>query len=172
MKRNSLLIAGLLAASATLPVQLSTALAHNGEDHSKPTGAKPSQSAHPQGAHSSHSAGAFKAAQTTWADVRTGVKELDAIVASKKLSAVHEAAFNVRDSVRELRGNSKSLPAASQKKLDALIRQVDALASKLDETGDKGDLKGTLANHHKLHGLLNQIVALYPKGTLQPIDRA
>ena len=111
----------------------------------------------------------FFAAQTTWKEVRELTQELDALVAQRKLGSVHEAAFNVRDAVRELRFGSQALPSAAQTKLDGLIRQVDALAGELDATGDRNDLKGTVQNQRRLRVLLDGIVATFPKGVLQPL---
>ncbi len=110
----------------------------------------------------------FEGSAATWRDVRTGVRELDGIVAARKLAEVHEAAFNLRDSVRELR-SGKVLSDGAQSKLQSLIKQVDALANDLDSSGDKNDLRGTVVNQRKMHVLLDQIAALYPMGALPKV---
>jgi YHS domain-containing protein/plastocyanin len=112
--------------------------------------------------------GDFAAAKSSWQDVRLGVRELDAAVAKKKLAGVHEAAFNLRDSVRELR-DAPVEGAGKFDKLVALIGQVDTLANSLDKTGDKNDLRGTVANQRKVHVVLDQIAALFPAGTLSKV---
>lgn len=111
----------------------------------------------------------FSAAQTTWKDVRTGLQELDGLIAQKKLADVHEAAFNLRDSVRELRFGNEALTPEAKTRLDALIRQFDALANGLDATGDKNDLRGTVANQRKAHLLLDQIAVAFPAGALTKV---
>lgn len=112
--------------------------------------------------------GDFEAAKASWKDVRLGVHELDELIAKKKLAGVHEAAFNLRDSVREL-WDSPVESEANRDKLVALIKQVDGTANKLDETGDKNDLRGTVAGQRKMHLVLDQIAALFPSGTLSKI---
>jgi YHS domain-containing protein len=110
----------------------------------------------------------FEAAQASWKDVRLGVRELDEAIAKKTLAQVHEAAFNLRDSVRELR-DAPLEDEAKFDKLVALIGQVDSFANKLDETGDKNDLRGTVAGQRKMHVVLDQIAALFPSGTLPKV---
>ena len=112
---------------------------------------------------------AFASAQSTWKEVADNTKYLDNLIAQKKLSEVHEAAFNVRDSVRELKSGSTRLTPAAQKQLATLTAQIDEIAGDMDETGDKNDLRGTIANQRKLHVALDQIAALYPKGTVKAI---
>lgn len=105
--------------------------------------------------------------QSVWKDAGEGLRELDSVIAAKKLAQVHETAFNLRDSVRELRSVSASLPADSQAKLHELISKVDKLANDLDTTGDRNDLRNTIVNQRRMHVLLDSIAALYPGGTLK-----
>lgn len=116
-----------------------------------------------------HVIAAFPEAQRTWQEVRDNSTYLDGLVAQKKLSEVHEAAFNLRDSVRLLRATSKGLPSASKALLEENISRIDSLASDMDETGDKNDLRGTIANQRNVHVALDQIAGLFPKGTLAPV---
>ncbi len=111
----------------------------------------------------------FKNSIATWNDVREGARDLDHLVATRKLAGVHEAAFNLRDSVRELRSDSKALAPDAQAKLSGIIKQIDTLANELDESGDHNDLHGTVANQRKIHVLLDQIAALYPAGVLTKV---
>ncbi|RYG71138.1 YHS domain-containing protein [bacterium] len=112
--------------------------------------------------------GDFDAAKASWKDVRLGVRELDEAVAKKKLANVHDIAFNLRDSVRELR----DAPVEGEAKFDklvSLIGQVDGFANALDSSGDKNDLRGTVASQRKVHVALDQIAALFPAGTLPKV---
>lgn len=114
-------------------------------------------------------AASYADAQGTWKEIVDNTQYLDGLIAQKKLSEVHEAAFNLRDSVRMLRGQSTALPAAPQTRLETLIVHIDGLANELDESGDKNDLRGTIANLRKVHLALDGIAALFPRGTLAPI---
>lgn len=114
-------------------------------------------------------ASGFSAAQGTWKEVRTGLQELDDLIAYKKLSEVHGAAFYLRDGVRALRFDSDALTPEAKNKLDGLIRQLDLLAKAMDESGDKNDLRATVAGQRKVHLLLDQIAAVFPANALPKV---
>ena len=109
------------------------------------------------------------AAQKTWDEVRAFTAELDSDIAARRLNEVHDAAFNVRDAVRDLRDESSALTPAQHARLDALIREGDAIVDDLHESGDHNDGRSATLKLRLLHQRLDQIAALFPAGTLKPI---
>lgn len=108
----------------------------------------------------------WKEAQTTWSEVQTGVKELDGLVATRKLEKLHDAALNLRDTVRELRYGWKTLSPVAQTKADGVIRRLDSLLDEMHENADHNDVRGVVQKQRTLHVLLDQIVAAFPVGVL------
>ncbi len=106
-------------------------------------------------------------AQKTWAEVRDNSAYLDNLIAQNKLAEVHEAAYNLRDSARMMRG--ADLTPAAKTQLGQILARIDALASDLDESGDKNDRRATLVNQRKMHLALDEIAALFSAKTLAPI---
>jgi YHS domain-containing protein/plastocyanin len=111
----------------------------------------------------------WKDAQATWNEVREGAKQLDALIAAKKLDGVHDAALGLRDTVRELRFAWKSLSPEAQAKADGLIRRIDGLLDTLHESADHNDLRGVVKDQRTLHVLLDQIAGAFPNGVLKPV---
>lgn len=112
------------------------------------------------------SGGAYREAGMTWGHVEEARAELDAVIKANKLDEVHEAAYKVRDAVRELPGQSASLPAESRQKLDAQVKQVERLADMLDEAGDSNNAKSVHEHHKAMDEALDVIKALYPAGVM------
>ncbi len=110
----------------------------------------------------------FAAARSSWNDVREEVDYLDEIVAQKKLSEVHDTAFNIRDNV-QLLASSQNLSAAQKEALRVVLEQIATLANALDASGDNNDLRATTKNQRQMHVLLDQIAAIFPAGALLPI---
>jgi hypothetical protein len=111
-------------------------------------------------------AGGFTAA-ATWKNVQAKAAALDQTIRAKKMSAVHEAAFAVRDQVKLLPAKSKALSPANQAKLAKGVKTVASLASQLDEAGDSGKQAEAEALNKKMHIVLGAIEGLYPPGALQ-----
>jgi hypothetical protein len=101
-----------------------------------------------------------------WHEIQEQVGELALLVKRKKLSQVHEVAFEIRDLVRTLPAKSPSLGAAQRKKLAGYVKQVDLTAKLLDETGDANNQKATESHHQHLLQVLQNIKRLYPSGAL------
>lgn len=112
------------------------------------------------------SAGTFREAGVTWGRVEGARGELDAVIKGNKLDEVHEAAFKVRDAVRELPGQSAALPPESRQKLDSQVKQVERLADMLDEAGDSNNAKAVHEHHKAMDEALAAIKALYPAGVM------
>lgn len=121
--------------------------------------------------HADHAALAadWQEVQSTWKEVRKQAVELDDLIANKKLDGVHDAALNLRDTVRELRFGWKSLSAEAQGKADGLIRRIDGLLDTLHESADHNDLRGVVKDQRALHVLLDEIAKAFPHGVLQAI---
>lgn len=113
------------------------------------------------------SAASFAGAAATWTKIQSAKTALDAVIASKKLKTVHEAAFKVRDIVRTLPTQSSGLSPDKAKTLATQVKNVDQLAGKLDEAGDAGNLKATQDNQAGLSDTLDTIHDLYPSGTFK-----
>ncbi len=112
------------------------------------------------------SEGSYREAAATWGRVEKARARLDATITGNKLDEVHEAAFEVRDAVKELPGNSAALPAAGREKLDSQVKQVERLAEMLDEAGDSGNAKAVHEHHKAMDEALDAIRGLYPAGVL------
>ena len=108
----------------------------------------------------------FKAA-AIWKKVHMKADALDKTIQSKKLKVVHEAAFAVRDQVKLLPANSKSLSADTQAQLNKGVKTVAGLAKQLDEAGDGGKQAEAEALGKKMHTVLDAIARLYPAGALK-----
>jgi hypothetical protein len=111
-------------------------------------------------------AGDFKAAAAVWKKAQMHAVMLDKIIVAKKMKAVHEAAFAVRDQVKLLPAKSKALSADNQAKLAKGVKTVADLAARLDEAGDNGRQTEAEALNKKMHVVLNAIAGLYPAGAL------
>ena len=109
----------------------------------------------------------FKAAAAIWKKVHMKADALDKTIQSKKLKVVHEAAFAVRDQVKLLPANSKSLSADTQAQLNKGVKTVAGLAKQLDEAGDGGKQAEAEALDKKMHTVLDAIARLYPAGALK-----
>ncbi len=107
----------------------------------------------------------FTAAQATWAKIETAKTDLDKIIADNKLSAVHEAAFKIRDIVKTLPADSSGLAADKMETLNVQVTNVEQLAGKLDEAGDSNNMSATQENQAGLTDALDTIKGLYPAGT-------
>ncbi len=109
----------------------------------------------------------FTAASATWAKIEAAKADLDKTIADNKLSAVHEAAFKVRDIVKTLPAESSGLTADKMVTLNTQVKNVEQLAAKLDEAGDSNNLSATQDNQAGLSDTLDTIKGLYPAGTFQ-----
>lgn len=112
------------------------------------------------------SAASFKDAAATWQQVTAAKANLDNIIKAKKLAAVHEAAFKVRDIVKTLPGKSSALSPDKQKTLASQVKNVAQLADLLDQAGDSNNLKDTQENQAGMNDALDIIKGLYPAGAL------
>jgi len=104
-----------------------------------------------------------------WREVRDNSAYLDGLIAQKKLGEIHAAAFNLRDSVRMMRGAKTDLSISAQGALLQNIERVDTLANSLDVSGDKNDLRNTVANARRMHLALDAIATLFGTQTLAPV---
>ncbi len=111
----------------------------------------------------------FAAARDAWKGVGDDLTYLDDLIANKKLSEVHEAAFNVRDSARMLRAASSGLSDAQKSALEQSIARVDTLADALDAAGDKNDWRATVANQRQMHIALDALAGAFAQGALVPV---
>ena len=111
----------------------------------------------------------FSAAQQTWKDVKTQTAELDALIASRQLSKVHDAALGLRDTTRELRFGWGELEAKSKQTAQQNLSKIDGLIDALHESADHNDIRGTVKNQRVLHVLLDNIAGAFPKATLPKI---
>lgn len=118
------------------------------------------------------SEGSFREAAMTWGRVEEARAELDKVVEENKLDEVHEAAFKVRDAVKELPGQSMSLASDRREKLDSQVRQVERLAGMLDEAGDSNNAKSVHEHHKAMDEALDAIYGLYPAGVMPGRARA
>lgn len=96
-----------------------------------------------------------------WQAIDSHVSELHGVIASGKLDSVHLHAYAVRDLVRALPAESKTLSADSLAKVKSQSKFVDTLAERLDHTGDANDKAGTESNLQKLEGILKLLRAQY-----------
>ena len=110
--------------------------------------------------------GSFREAAATWERVEEARAELDRVVGENKLDEVHEAAFKVRDAVKELPGRSASLSADARQRLDSQVKQVERLAGMLDEAGDSNNAKAVHEHHQAMDEALEAIRGLYPAGVM------
>ena len=113
------------------------------------------------------SGGDFKAAAALWKNVQAKAVALDQTISARKMKAVHEAAFAVRDQVKLLPAKSKALSPANQAKLAKGVKTVASLAAQLDEAGDSGKQAEAEALNKKMHTVLDAIAGLYPAGALK-----
>lgn len=123
-------------------------------------------------ANTNASEGSFSEAAMTWGRVEEARAELDKVVEENKLDEVHEAAFKVRDAVKELPGQSTSLASDRREKLDSQVRQVERLAGMLDEAGDSNNAKSVHEHHKAMDEALDAIMGLYPAGVMPGRARA
>ena len=82
----------------------------------------------------------------------------------KKLTDVHVHAFAVRDLVHALPARSSGLRADALAKVKSTSGFVDTLATRLDKSGDAGDVPATVSALARLERLLNQLRVVYPTG--------
>ncbi len=108
----------------------------------------------------------FKEVAAAWGRVEEARAELDEVVGENKLDEVHEAAFKVRDAVKELPGRSASLSADARQRLDSQVKQVERLAGMLDEAGDSNNAKAVHEHHQAMDEALEAIRGLYPAGVM------
>lgn len=111
----------------------------------------------------------FSAARKTWNEVRIQARELDQLIAARKLAGVHDAALNLRDTLRELRFGWAALSAQNRARADVAIRKVDGLLDLLHENADHNNSKGVAQNQRTLHLLLDQVAGAFPAQTLPEI---
>ena len=120
---------------------------------------------HGSGGHASGQTKAMLAgAKTPAAVLKMADKHLAMLtnaIKAKKLAAVHEHAFAVRDAVKMLPGVSKSLPAATRTRLATGVKTVSSLAAELDEAGDSGNQAETEALHKRFVTTMKAIKGLY-----------
>ena len=113
------------------------------------------------------SANTNKDASAVWQKVQASSAKLDGLIKGKKLAAVHQVAFQVRDLVNTLPAKSKSLSPANRAKLATGVKSVGEIAKLLDKYGDANDQAKTEAQNKRLQTVLHAIEHLYPKGTLK-----
>jgi len=109
----------------------------------------------------------FDGPAAIWKKVTAGSAALDKTIKDKKLKDVHHHAFAVRDQVKLLPAQSKSLSKDNLAKLAKGVKTVTSLAAQLDEAGDNKKQADAEALNKKLHTVLDAIKALYPAGALK-----
>ena len=109
----------------------------------------------------------FTAAKATWTKIESATADLNKTIADNKLSAVHKAAFKVRDIVKTLPAQSSGLAADKMATLNTQVENIEQLAGKLDEAGDSNNLSATQENQAGLNDTLDTIKQLYPAGTFK-----
>jgi hypothetical protein len=92
-----------------------------------------------------------------WAQITAEQGKLSTAIQNGQLKDVHHLAFGIRDLVAALAEKASVSTPAAAPKLKDLVEQVKASASKLDETGDAGNLSGTQAEAAKLGATLDAI---------------
>jgi YHS domain-containing protein len=111
----------------------------------------------------------FSDAKQTWSEVRTQTSELDALIASRQLSKVHDAVLSLRDTTRELRFGWNELDAKSKQAAQQNLSKIDGLIDALHESADHNDLRGVVKSQRLLHVLLDHLAGSFPAGTLTKI---
>ena len=159
---RKVIVGGLLAAS----LAVAFAGCGGGGDNANDATAANTSATNTANANTSAPEGSFREAAATWGRVEEARAELDRVVGENNLDEVHEAAFKVRDAVKELPGRSASLPADARQKLDAQVRQVERLAGMLDEAGDSNNAKAVHEHHQAMDEALEAIRGLYPAGIM------
>ncbi|MEW6005541.1 MAG: hypothetical protein AB1695_09530 [Stygiobacter sp.] len=99
----------------------------------------------------------------TWAAIQKDNIALKKTMEANKLENVHKFVFSISDLVNSLPGQSTGLPSDKMDKLKKLAKQVEDSAALLDEYGDAGDMKNTMAANEKFNKLLDSIKSLYPE---------
>lgn len=99
----------------------------------------------------------------TWAAIQKGNNDLKKTMEANKLENVHKFAFSISDLVNSLPGQSTGLASDKMDKLKKLAKQVEESAALLDEYGDAGDMKNTMAAIEEFDKLLDSIKLLYPE---------
>lgn len=79
---------------------------------------------------------------------------LTKLVADKKLEDVHEQAFGIRDSAKEL---PSLVSSDKQSKVENTVANISKLAEELDKSGDAGNQAATEANLKKMDALLKML---------------
>jgi hypothetical protein len=140
MKTKTLLAMGLCAAIGLFGTQIKVLAQEHNEHHEQKEGA----------------------AKIQIPDTREGIlkeihkhqEELAATVKAKKLDAVHEHAFAIRDL-------AKALPAKAnpdmKKMVENAVKKVSQLAEDLDKSGDAGDQAKTEANLKKFDAAIKTL---------------
>ena len=111
----------------------------------------------------------WKNAQASWQQVRELSDELDALIEKRQLSKVHDAALNLRDSVRDLRLGWQNLDSQKRNETSDLIRRVDGLIDELHEYADHNEQRKVVEEQRALHVLLDDIAVKFPDGILKPV---
>ncbi|HEX8463855.1 MAG TPA: YHS domain-containing protein, partial [Abditibacterium sp.] len=101
--------------------------------------------------------------------VRSQARELDALVAARRMARLHDAALGLRDTVRELRFSWDGLSAPQQAKIEAGIQKIDGLLDELHENADGNHPRLVARDARLLHLLLDEIAGAFPRGVLAPV---
>jgi len=99
----------------------------------------------------------------TWDAIQKGNNDLKKTMEANKLEEVHKFAFSISDLVNSLPGQSTGLATDKMDNLKKLAKQVEESAVLLDEYGDAGDMRNTMAAIEELNKLLDSIKSLYPE---------
>ncbi len=109
----------------------------------------------------------WKNAQATWQQVQELSDELDELVAKRQLEEVHDAALNLRDSVRDLRLGWQNLTSQARNEANDLIRRVDGLIDELHEHADHNEQRKVVENQRALARFIGWHRAKIPERNLE-----
>ena len=108
----------------------------------------------------------FAQAGATWGQILADRKTLATAINERRLSAVHDLIYSLRDAVVTLPFKSNDLSPVNKITLTQLINTLAALADTIDADADAHRLEKTRAGFDDLVKNLNAVAALYPQGAL------
>ena len=123
-------------------------MAHDGEEHG--------DSAH----HESTPVAAAHSADEVFATIDSLQHKLTDAVSAKSLDQVHELAFSIRDTAKQLPTFSSE---QRRSRIEGLVANIATLAARLDKSGDAGDQQTTEENLEKMETLLKLLRAQFLK---------
>lgn len=113
--------------------------------------------------------GARAPAGTAWAELNAARDAIAQVVASGKLSEVHEKSKRLEPLGEALVAGAKSLPEDKRTRLEATLRQLPQVADALHDAADAGNADATRRELERLDGLIALIRAQYPADALEKV---